>query len=133
MVKKQKKNSKSKKITTKSYDALMKKRPGYFVLTGSQNFLVNKAITESLAGRVGILNLLPFSHNELFENNSASSDRVSDVIFTGGYPRIFSNGILPTEFYPSYILSYIQRDVGQLINPTNICQRSDTLCNYALG
>ena len=96
-----------------------KKRPGYFVLTGSQNFLVNKAITESLAGRVGILNLLPLSHNELFENNLASSDRVSDVIFTGGYPRIFSDGILPTEFYPSYILSYIQRDVGQLINPTN--------------
>jgi predicted AAA+ superfamily ATPase len=76
-------------------EADKKRRPGYFILTGSQNFLVNKAITESLAGRVGILNLLPLSNHELFGNNLVSGS-VNEVMFTGGYPRIFSDNILPT-------------------------------------
>src|SRR5438046_1355807 len=42
-----------------------KKRPGYFILTGSQNFLMNQAVTQSLAGRIGILTLLPLSIHEL--------------------------------------------------------------------
>ena len=46
-----------------------KKRPGYFVLTGSQNFLMNQAISQSLAGRVGILTLLPLSVHEISVNN----------------------------------------------------------------
>ena len=45
-----------------------KKRPGYFVLTGSQNYLMNEKISQSLAGRIGILTLLPLSLNELHEN-----------------------------------------------------------------
>ncbi len=96
-----------------------KKRPGYFILTGSQNFLMNKAITESLAGRIGILNLLPFSNQELLDNNIAPNDP-NQLIFQGGYPRIYDENFLPTELYPSYILSYIQRDVGQLINVKNM-------------
>jgi hypothetical protein len=111
-----------------------KKRPGYFILTGSQNFLVNKAITESLAGRVGILNLLPLSNAELLENNLAASS-VNHIIFNGGYPRTYADNILPTEFYPSYILSYIQRDVGQLINPKNMStfRRFVQLCAGRIG
>lgn len=110
-----------------------KKRPGYFILTGSQNFVVNRAITESLAGRVGILNLLPLSNKELLENNLVSS--VNELIFTGGYPRIYADNIVPTEFYPSYILSYIQRDIGQLINPKNITtfHRFVQLCAGRIG
>lgn len=96
-----------------------KKRPGYFILTGSQNFLMNKAITESLAGRVGILNLFPLSIKELLDNNLAGTS-AHEVIFNGGYPRMYAEHIPPTELYPSYIASYIQRDVGQLINPKNI-------------
>ena len=123
------------KLTTYiKLEADKKKRPGYFILTGSQNFLVNKAITESLAGRVGILNLLPLSNKELFEN-ALAADSVSKVIFYGGYPRIFADKILPTEFYPSYILSYIQRDVGGLINPKNMStfRRFVQLCAGRIG
>ncbi len=111
-----------------------KKRPGYFILTGSQNFLVNKAITESLAGRVGILNLLPLSNKELLENKLISG-ALNEAIFTGGYPRIYADKILPTEFYPSYILSYIQRDVGQLINSKNMAtfRRFVQLCAGRIG
>jgi uncharacterized protein len=96
-----------------------KKRPGYFVLTGSQNFLVNKSITESLAGRIGILNLLPFSIEELL-NAKLMPKTTDELIFNGGYPRIYAENFLPTELYPSYISSYIQRDVGQFINPENM-------------
>jgi len=122
------------KLTTYiKLEADKKKRPGYFILTGSQNFLVNKAITESLAGRVGILNLLPLSINELLENKLVTS--LPNLIFTGGYPRIYAEDILPTEFYPSYILSYIQRDVGQLINVQNITtfHRFIQLCAGRIG
>jgi predicted AAA+ superfamily ATPase len=110
-----------------------KKRPGYFILTGSQNFVMNRAITESLAGRVGILNLLPLSNKELLENKLITS--VNELIFTGGYPRIYADNIVPTEFYPSYILSYIQRDIGQLINPKNITtfHRFVQLCAGRIG
>lgn len=123
------------KLTTYiKLEADKKKRPGYFILTGSQNFLVNKAITESLAGRVGILNLLPLSNNELLENKLVFGS-VHEAMFTGGYPRIYADNILPTEFYPSYILSYIQRDVGQLINPKNMStfRRFVQLCAGRIG
>lgn len=111
-----------------------KKRPGYFILTGSQNFLVNKAITESLAGRVGILNLYPLSIKEILKNN-LKVNTLNDIMFNGGYPRIYAENILPTELYPSYILSYIQRDVGQLINQQNMStfRRFVQLCAGRIG
>lgn len=111
-----------------------KKRPGYFILTGSQNFLLNEAITESLAGRVGILNLLPLSLNELQENKISSND-VNDAIIKGSYPRLYDEHFLPDEFYPSYIQSYIERDVRQLINVGNVStfQRFIQLCAGRIG
>jgi hypothetical protein len=111
-----------------------KKRPGCFILTGSQNFLMNKSITESLAGRIGILNLFPLSNNELL-SNSLTGPTVQEVMFTGGYPRIYSDKMTPTEFYPSYILSYIQRDIGDLINPQNMStfRRFVQLCAGRIG
>ncbi|MCK4517527.1 ATP-binding protein [Candidatus Babeliales bacterium] len=123
------------KLTTYiKLEADKKKRPGYFILTGSQNFLMNKSITESLAGRVGILNLLPLSNKELQDNNLIAKSP-SEAIFNGGYPRIYDQNILPTEFYPSYIMSYIQRDVGDLINPKNMStfRRFVQLCAGRIG
>jgi predicted AAA+ superfamily ATPase len=123
------------KLTTYiKLEADKKNRPGYFILTGSQNFLAHKAITESLAGRVGILNLFSLSNKELLDNKLTSGS-IHELIFYGGYPRIYAEKILPTEFYPSYILSYIQRDVGQLINPKNISifYRFVQLCAGRIG
>lgn len=96
-----------------------KRRPGYFVLTGSQNFLMNQAITQSLAGRAGILTLLPLSVQELVDSKLISDD-VSDVIIKGGYPGPYAEGISPQEFFPSYIQTYVERDIRQLVNVKNL-------------
>lgn len=96
-----------------------KKRPGYFVLIGSQNFLMNQAITQSLAGRIGILTLLPLSLHELKENDLLPND-VHKLILSGNYPRIYAEHFTTEEFYPSYIHSYVERDIRQLINVENL-------------
>jgi predicted AAA+ superfamily ATPase len=89
--------------------------PGMFVLSGSQNFLMMQSIGQSLAGRVGILKLLPFSFNELRGEPSAPED-LDDWLFTGGYPRIYDKGVPPARFYSDYIQSYLERDVRLLKN-----------------
>lgn len=94
------------------------KRPGYFVITGSQNFLMNEAITQSLAGRVGIVTLLPLSINEL--QSSALLDSYTQTIINGFYPRIYAEHILPDKFYSSYIQTYIEKDVRQLSHVMNL-------------
>ncbi|MEI7580246.1 MAG: ATP-binding protein [bacterium] len=84
---------------------------GRFIITGSQNFTLNSHITQSLAGRVGTITLLPLSYTELGSVHTPNS-----LILQGGYPRLHSNQMTPLEFYPSYINSYIERDVRQLKN-----------------
>ena len=110
------------------------KRSGYFVLTGSQNFLMNEKITESLAGRVGILNLLPLSLQELRDSHLLSSN-VNETIIKGSYPRIYSEDFLPEQLYPSYLQSYVERDIRQLINVENLTtfQRFVQLCAGRTG
>lgn len=111
-----------------------KKRPGYFILTGSQNFLMNEKISESLAGRVGILNLLPLSLQELSDSKILPAD-VDNLILNGGYPRLYHENFLPKELYPSYIQSYVERDIRQLINVENLTtfQRFIQLCAGRTG
>lgn len=89
-------------------------RPGYFVLTGSQNFLVNDAITQSLAGRVGILTLLPLSLHECEKNKLLTKSEPEKIIFNGSYPRLYQQNNTPQEIYPSYIHTYLERDVRQI-------------------
>ena len=110
-----------------------KKRPGYFVLTGSQNFLMNQSITQSLAGRVGILTLLPLSLNEL-KNNKLIRD-IDQVILDGSYPRLYEEKMLALDFYPSYIHTYIERDVRQVENIGDILvfQKFMKLCAARIG
>ena len=115
-------------------EADAKDRPGYFILTGSQNFLMNQAITQSLAGRIAILTLLPLSIKEL-KKNKLLTDNVNELIFSGGYPRIYSKNIAPTELYPSYIHSYVERDIRQLLNVENLVtfQKFMQLCAARIG
>lgn len=112
-----------------------KNRPGYFILTGSQNFLMNQAITQSLAGRVGILTLLPLSIHELEFNELFSKNGVDSIILNGGYPRIYRENFPPQELYPSYIQSYVERDVRQLTNVGDLrsFQRFMQLCAGRIG
>jgi len=111
-----------------------KQRPGYFVLTGFQNYLMNEKITQSLAGRVGILTLLPFSIHELKEYKLIS-DKPSEMIIQGGYPRVYTEKILPSAFYASYIHTYIERDVRQLIQIRDLrtFQKFLALCAGRVG
>lgn len=112
-----------------------KKRPGYFILTGSQNFLMNQAITQSLAGRVGILTLLPLSLQELATNKLSTKLTADGCMFNGGYPRIYAEKFTPDKLYPSYIQSYIERDVRQLTNVGDLrsFQRFMQLCAGRIG
>ncbi|AYQ36607.1 ATP-binding protein [Runella sp. SP2] len=90
-------------------------RTGEYVLTGSQNFLLMQKISQSLAGRVALLTLLPFSYFELPEKLP-----IDEFIFKGGYPRLIQNQISPNDFFPTYIQTYIERDVRQLIQVQNL-------------
>lgn len=109
------------------------KRPGYFVLTGLQNFLMNQAITQSLAGRVGILTLLPFSLSELIDNDLAPD--IDQILLYGGYPRIYDEKLLPNKFYPSYIHTYVERDIRELAAVGNLLtfQKFMQLCAGRVG
>ena len=111
-----------------------KDRPGYFILTGSQNFLMNEAITQSLAGRVGIVDLLPFSLHELSTHNLLGS-HIDHLLFHGFYPRLYDKNIAPEKLYPSYIQSYVERDVRQLVNVTDlhVFQKFMALCAGRIG
>lgn len=84
--------------------------PGQYIISGSQNFLLMEAITQSLAGRVAVMNLFPLSLRELGEAGLRPAS-VDTSLFTGGYPRIYDVGIDPADYYPSYIQTYIERDV----------------------
>jgi len=94
-------------------------KEGMFILSGSQNFLLMEKLSQSLAGRTAILKLLPFSKSEIAAS-PLKFNLPDELIFTGGYPRLFDKNIVPTEFYPFYIQTYIERDVRQLQNITNI-------------
>jgi len=83
-----------------------------FILTGSSNFLLMEKINQTLAGRTAVLHLLPFSIKEL----EPLAEPYENLIFKGLYPRIYDRDIPPTDFYPSYIQTYVERDVRLIKN-----------------
>lgn len=86
------------------------------VLSGSQNFLLNQQITQSLAGRVAIFKLLPLTITEI-PNRTVNHWQTN---FQGFYPALFDRKIPPSLFYSNYTETYLQRDVKQLINIGNL-------------
>ena len=86
------------------------KKNGRIVITGSHNFLLMEQISQSLAGRVGISKLLPFSIKEI---DKLKVDR-NELIYKGFYPRIYDQGIRAEVFYKNYISTYIEKDLRQL-------------------
>ena len=83
-----------------------------FILTGSSNFLLTEKISQTLAGRTAVLHLLPFSFEEL----PPSSEPYENRIFKGQYPRVYDRALEPTDFYPAYIQTYVERDVRLMKN-----------------
>ena len=86
---------------------------GKWLLTGSQHFSMMHAVSDSLAGRVALLNVFPFSYSEI---PSDMSSGLQDVLWNGGYPEILLNPAIRDIWLASYIRTYIERDVRQIIN-----------------
>jgi uncharacterized protein len=107
---------------------------GQFILTGSNNFLLQENISQSLAGRIGYLYLLPFSNQEV-EEATHQSYSVEEALFHGGYPSIFTDQVPPEKWLPNYIATYIERDVRQIknISNLNLFERFLKLCAGRIG
>lgn len=88
---------------------------GMYMLAGSRNFHLMAAIDQSLAGRTAIMKLLPLSRHELHEAGELPNT-INEQIFKGFYPRIYDKDIAPTDYYPSYIATYVERDVRAMLN-----------------
>lgn len=93
-----------------------KEQNGSFILTGSNNFLLNGNISQSLAGRVGYLFLLPLDIGEI----NPGANMSNQLIFKGGYPEIYQKDIDPKKYYDNYIRTYVERDVRLLKNITDL-------------
>ncbi|KPQ16296.1 MAG: ATPase with DUF4143 domain [Algoriphagus marincola HL-49] len=92
---------------------------GQFILTGSNNFLLQQSITQSLAGRVGYLQLLPFQLAEIYSKEHEVPDEDS-LMLKGGFPPIYQPGIPTHLWYPNYLRTYIERDVRQVKNISDL-------------
>lgn len=93
-----------------------KKKNGLFLLTGSQQLLLNSRISQSLAGRTALLRLLPLSLEELHDREISTEQ----MIHSGFYPRIFEQGLSPTQMLADYFETYVERDVRQVLEIRNL-------------
>ena len=110
-----------------------KRRNGLFILTGSEHFKLSEAITQSLAGRTGLLRLLPFS---LVERQRTGAGRsTEEILHSGFYPRIYDQGLEPYQAYADYFETYVERDVRRLSEIRNLSsfQRFVRLCAGRIG
>ncbi|MCM1520937.1 MAG: ATP-binding protein [Lachnoclostridium sp.] len=107
---------------------------GMYMLAVSRNFHLLAAIDQSLAGRTAIMKLLPFSRHEL-HNAGQLPLTINEQIFKGFYPRIYDKDIAPADYYPSYISTYVERDVRAMLNIGDLARftRFIRLCAGRIG
>ena len=104
-----------------------------FILSGSSNFQVMKSITQSLAGRVALFELLPMSYNEvadIYKDNT-----VDEILFKGLYPAICTKKNIAEMLYPYYVKTYLEKDVRELLNVKDMMQFNNflKLCAGRIG
>ena len=114
--------------------------PGNWILTGSENFSLSQTVTQSLAGRTLIAWLLPLTFDETRQFQNHPKD-LEDALYRGSFPGIYDRNLVPSEWFSSYINTYIERDVrslkniGDLVTFQNFIElcagRSGTLLNYS--
>ena len=111
-------------------------RMGEFIITGSQQFGVMDGITQSLAGRVGLLQLLPLTNAELQPSASAGAS-LEARMWRGGYPALHAQGrdLAPPTWFAGYVATYLERDVRQVLNVANLAlfQRFVLMCAARSG
>lgn len=95
---------------------------GQYIMTGSQKFSLMKGVSESLAGRLSILNLHSLSSRELANHykTKPGKEQILEWMVKGGYPEIYEHTLDHNRFFADYISTYIERDVRQLLNIRNI-------------
>ena len=132
---------------------MVDEKPGRkFILSGSQNFLLMEKITQSLAGRVGLLTLLPFSVDE--QERGGMKPTLHSLMLKGGFPRLHQERMPLELFFPNYVKTYLERDVrlmknigdlgrfhnflklcagraGQLLNVSALANEADVAVNTA--
>ena len=92
---------------------------GEYIITGSQNFLLMEQISQSLAGRVALFTLLPFSYQEI-KNSEYHYNSWEQYAVNGSYPRKITFNISASDYYSNYLSTYVERDVRLLKNITNL-------------
>ena len=109
-------------------------RMGDFVLTGSAQFDLISGITQSLAGRVGRVELLPLTARELAGAGKRPA-RLDALLFSGGYPALFDRELSPADWFANYVASYLERDVRQLLGIRDLAtfQRFVKMCAARSG
>jgi predicted AAA+ superfamily ATPase len=107
---------------------------GDFVLTGSQHLGLRAGISQSLAGRVSLLQLLPLSFGEMRHAQLAPDD-LDQALLWGGYPPLFDRNISPSLWFPNYVGTYVERDVRQIlgVRQLDLFQRFVKLCAARTG
>lgn len=110
------------------------RRPGRFILTGSQQFGLVAGVTQSLAGRVGMTRLLPLAAAEI---PAVSQQLLSldGLMLKGAYPAVHTQPVEPGDWFASYIATYVERDVRQVLNIQSLptFQRFLRLCAGRVG
>jgi len=109
-------------------------RMGAFVLTGSQQFGLMAGITQSLAGRVGSVQLLPIALYEL-TGAKIAVDNINQLLVRGLYPAVYDRPLTPQRWYSDYIATYVERDVRQIsaIHDLSLFQRFLKMCAARTG
>ncbi len=111
-----------------------RRRMGEFILTGSQQFGLMSNITQSLAGRVGLLQLLPFSLAELKKAGLLPAT-LDETMLRGCYPPLYDRSVAPGDWLPNYVSTYLERDVRQLlaVRDLSLFQRFLKMCAARSG
>src|SRR6266498_23904 len=111
-----------------------RRQPGFFVLTGSQHFALLAQISQTLAGRVALLELLPFSWSEL-QAAGISVPLLDHLLFQGQYPPLYDHQLDPRDWYGDYLRTYVERDVRQItaVQDLNVFQTFVRLCAGRVG
>ena len=111
-----------------------RRRMGEFVVTSSQQFGLMQSITQSLAGRIGLVQLLPLALTELRRSERVPTS-LDNVMYTGLYPALYDRELMPAQWFANYLATYIERDVRQIadIRDLSLFQRFVKLCAARCG
>ena len=106
-----------------------------FYLTGSSQFSLLQNVTQSLAGRSAVFELLPLSLSELGAVDKLRNESADDLMYKGFYPSIWSDENIPRLYYPAYVKTYLERDVRNILNikGQNNFHRFIRLCAARIG